>query len=350
MKILIISDAWKPQLNGVVRTYEYICAELEKMDHTVKVIGPADFPTRFSIPGYREIELAFMPYRRLKAMIEDFSPEAIHIATEATLGRAALKYCKKHNTPFTTSYHTHFPDYIAKRIGKYLPFAKTFVRNLSISSLKKFHSHSSNMLIATQSLEDELKSWGFKTPMSRLTRGVKLDQFNLEPTDYMKDLKKPIALYVGRVAIEKNLEDFLAMPWNGSKVIIGDGPSLAMLQKKYPQSHFLGKKEGEELANYYRASDIFVFPSKTDTFGIVLIEALASGLPVAGYNVTGPKDIITEPFLGHLDDNLEKASHKALATSGTAEDRHNYVKERYTWEAVADQFMRAMDNSRIARD
>ena len=348
MKILIISDAWKPQLNGVVRTYELMCEELEKAGHEVKVIGPYDFPHRFHIPGYKEIELAVMPYKRLSRMMKEYRADAIHIATEATLGKAARRYCLKNNLPFTTAYHTHFPDYAAKRAAKYLPFMYKPVKDLFIKSLREFHRPACNILIATQSLEDELRQWGFTAPISRLTRGAKLDQFNIEASNVLDEHKRPIALYVGRVAIEKNLEAFLDMSWEGSKVIVGDGPSLAELTKRYPDAIFAGRKEGQELGAYYRAADIFVFPSKTDTFGIVLIEALACGLPIAAYNVTGPKDIVTEPFLGALDDkDLDKAALKALEIKDEKKKRHDYVRDHYTWEAVAKQFIDAIDKSRI---
>ncbi len=348
MKILIVSDAWLPQLNGVVRTYEYLNAELEKRGHSTHVIGPAAFPRRMPMPGYKEIELVIMPYRRLKKMIDFHAPDHIHIATEGPLGIAARKYCIKHDYPFTTSYHTHFPDYLAKRVSKFLPFLYNPVKISAIARLRRFHAPASAMLIATQSLEDELRSWGFKTPMHRLTRGV-TDIFRPEGETVMQDLPKPIALYVGRVAIEKNLEDFLSMDWNGSKVIIGHGPAVEELKAKYPDAHFVGKKERDELAAYYRSSDVFVFPSKTDTFGIVLIEALASGIPVAAYDVTGPRDIITEPLLGCIGDDLSIAAKQALAFEGTAAARHKYTRENYTWHLVAQQFLDAIQSALIKR-
>ena len=342
MKILIISDAWKPQLNGVVRTYELLCEELEKTGHDTKVIGPCDFPHRFQIPGYKEIELAFMPYKRLKKMIEDYKPDTIHIATEATLGAAGRKYCIKNGIPFTTSYHTHFPDYVAKRVARFMPFLYGGVKNLLIKKLRRFHEKSACIMIATQSLEDDLRRWGFTAPISRLTRGVKLDQFTVTDNDIFKDLKKPVALYVGRVAIEKNIEAFLDMSWNGTKVIVGHGPNLDEYKRKYSECIFTGKKEGQELAAHFQSADIFVFPSKTDTFGIVLIEALASGTPVAAYNVTGPKDIITEDFLGVIDDDLAIAANKATQVPGTPQDRHDYICNNYTLDIVASQFMNAI--------
>jgi len=340
VRILIISDAWKPQINGVVRTYEHIIEELVPLGHIIKVIGPADFPLRMPMPGYAEIELVINPYGRLKRMAEEFKPEAIHIATEGPLGKAARKYCLRHNLKFTTTYHTHFPDYIAKRVRKFLPFLADPVRNAAIRNLRDFHASAAAMLIATQSLEDELKSWGFETPMHRLSRGAHLDIFRPGTPELFDDLPRPVAIYVGRVAIEKNLEAFLDMAWDGSKVIVGDGPDFEELRRQYPDAHFAGKKTGEELGAHYRSADLFVFPSRTDTFGMVLVEALASGIPVAAYNVTGPRDIITEPHLGALhDEDLADAAGRALEQAAHHDKRRAHVEEHYTWPAVAQQFL-----------
>lgn len=338
MKIIIITDAWHPQVNGVVRTYENISEQLEKLGHTVKVVGPSDFKYSIPMPGYPEIRLAINPYRQLKKIIEEFDPDCIHVSAEGPLGWAGRKYCVKHGKKYTTSYHTHFPDYVAKRFAKYLPFMYGFFHSIAKKIITHFHRPSSRMFVATQSLEDDLLSWGFKTPIHRLTRGVKLDLFHPGENTVYKDLKAPVAVYVGRIAIEKNLEDFLKMPWDGTKVLVGDGPSLKGFKRKYPQAIFVGQKDGEELAAHYRSADVFAFPSRTDTFGIVLIEALASGLPVAAYNVTGPKDIIIEPFLGVLDEhNLSKAAYASL-NCGSAEQRFNYIKEHFTWEKAGKQF------------
>lgn len=344
MKLLIISDAWLPQVNGVVRTYEHLSEELIKMGHEVKVIGPADFPLRVPMLGYREIKLAVKPYRLLKKKIEAYRPDKIHISAEGPLGWAARKYCLRHGRPFSTSFHTMFPDYAAKRIAKFMPPIYGFVHERAKRMVRDFHSPSSAMMVATQSLEDTLKEWGFKNPMHRLLRGVDLDLYQPGENTVYKDMEGPIALYVGRVAIEKSIEDFLDMPWEGTKVVVGDGPSRPMLEKKYPEAYFAGKRFGKDLAEHYRSADVFVFPSRTDTFGIVLIEALASGLPVAAYNVTGPKDIITEDFLGSLTENdLAVAAQKAML-QGTPEQRAEHVKNTYTWENVAKQFEDALLN------
>lgn len=347
MKILIVSDAWLPQLNGVVRTYQHLNEELEKRGHETHVIGPSHFPRRISIPGYKEIELVIFPSRRLKKIISFHRPDHIHIATEGPLGAAARKYCLRNAHPFTTCYHTHFPDYLATRIARFLPFLYNPVRNIAIARMRRFHNPAHAMLVATKSLEHELKSWGFTVQIWRLTRGV-ANIFSPQGDKIMQDLPRPIALYVGRIAIEKNLEDFLSMDWEGSKIIIGHGPAARELQKKYPDAHFIGKKEGEELASYYRSADLFVFPSRTDTFGIVLIEAIASGLPVAAYDTTGPRDIINNPVLGAISKNdLSAAAAKALSTKASPQDRHQYARAHYSWPVAATQFLNAVETALI---
>ena len=344
MKLLIISDAWFPQINGVVRTYEHLGEELRKLGHDVHVIGPADFPMRIPTPGYAEIKLAVAPYRRLKRLIESHQPDNIHISTEGPLGWAARKYCLKHDHPFSTSFHTQFPEYIAARVAKIIPPLYDFTHERMKRLVRHFHAPSKAMMVATPSLEEKLKDWGFKNPMHRLTRGANLEQFYPGEKTKFLDLKGPIALYVGRIALEKSIEDFLEMDWDGSKVIVGDGPSRPELEQKYPEAHFKGNQVGAELAAYFRSADLFVFPSRTDTFGMVIVEALASGLPVAGYNVTGPKDIVTEDFLGALhDDDLAQAARNAMGT-GSAEQRAAYVKDFYTWEHAGRQYEDALLN------
>lgn len=338
MKILIISDAWYPQVNGVVRTYEYLNEELTKMGHTIDIVGPCDFNIRMPMPGYPEIKLALTPYFRLSQKIRSFGPRRIHIATEGPLGWNTRKYCLRNNIPFTTSYHTQFPDYVAKRVNKFLPFLTEKVRRGAQNMIRKFHQPSAALLVATQSLEDELKEKGFTAPMHRLTRGVDTEVFKPGAQNLFQDLPRPVALYVGRVAIEKNIEEFLEMDWDGSKIIVGHGPSMDELQKKYPDAHFVGKKTGSDLADHYRSSDVFVFPSYTDTFGMVLVEAMACGLPLAAHDVVGPRDIITRPELGALDTDLGRAA-KAALQQGTAEERHTHVKAEYTWEKAAQQFI-----------
>jgi glycosyltransferase involved in cell wall biosynthesis len=341
MKILIITDAWKPQVNGVVRTYEHIIEVLDPNEaHQILVISPSDFKWTIPLPGYSEIKLVIAPNNKLKALIEEFEPESIHVATEGPLGKAGRKYCIKNKLSFTTAYHTQFPDYVAKRLSKYIPPLYNPIKSLMQNSIKRFHSESKAILITTNSMREELLSLGYKTPMYELTRGAPLELFYPGKCNIFEKLTKPIALYVGRVAIEKNLEDFLSMEWEGSKVVVGDGPSLNYLQSKYPDAYFVGKKTGKTLAEHYRAADVFVFPSKTDTFGIVLLEALASGVPIAAYNVTGPKDIVTESFLGSLEDNLSIAAQKATQTHPEqSQQRHEFIKSNYSWEKAANQFL-----------
>ena len=337
MKLLIISDAWHPQVNGVVRTYEYLAKHLRAAGHEVKIIGPRDFRHRMALPGYAEIDFALFSHRPLSRIIEEYQPDCVHLATEGALGHAGRRYCLKHSVRFTTSYHTHFPDYFAKRVAKFLPLLYKPAHRLARTFIHNFHKPSSKVMIATESLERDLRARGFKMPMGLVTRGVEMDEFYPAPKSLFKDLKAPIALYVGRVAIEKNIQDFLDMPWEGSKVIVGDGPSRQALEGQYPKAVFTGKKMGTDLAKHYQSADLFVFPSRTDTFGIVLIEALSSGLPVAGYPVAGPIDIITDNILGALDDDLGKAAAKALSC-GTAEERAAFVKDRYSWAFAAKQF------------
>ena len=342
MKILIISDAWHPQLNGVVRTYEYLIPELEKKGHEVTVIGPRNFKHHFPMPGYKEIDLVPFSHKSMAKKIKNAQADTIHIATEGPLGWIARRYCMKNNIKFTTCYHTQFPDYIARRFSKFLPFLYTPVRNIGKKFIKKFHTPSSALLVSTQSMRDELTRWGVKTPIFPFTKGVDLSVFCPGKKPFFQNLKQPVALYVGRLAIEKNIKNFLKMDWSGSKIVVGHGPDANLLLKKYPNVLFTGKKTGKNLVEYYRAADVFVFPSTTDTFGMVLIEALACGIPVAAYNVTGPRDIITDPKLGCLDDNLATAAQKTM-TEGTAQDRFNHVKENYSWALAADDFLKASE-------
>jgi glycosyltransferase involved in cell wall biosynthesis len=342
MKVLIISDAWHPQVNGVVRTYEYLLQELDRCGHESLVIGPCDFPVTMPMPFYPEIRLVLSPYRRLQKMIEEYAPDKIHIATEGPLGWAARRYCLKHKSPFTTSYHTQFPDYMAKRFAWLIPPLYKAVHRAGVRSVRRFHAPSEAIMISTDSLREQLENWNFKTPMAHLTRGVDLTYFTPGKKSVLQDLKAPIALYVGRIAIEKNLEAFLDMDWHGSKVMVGDGPVRKSLEARYPDVHFVGKKTGHKLAEYYRSSDVFVFPSKTDTFGIVLIEALACGLPVAAYNVTGPKDVITHEHLGALHEHdLREAALQALK-SADSEKASAHVRGNYNWERAAKQFIDAL--------
>lgn len=354
MKILIISDAWKPQINGVVRTYEYLIPELEKKGHTVRVIGPADFIIKPSMPGYSEIKIALFTHNKLKRIIKKFEPDTIHLATEGALGIAAQKICVKRNIPFSSSYHTQFPDYLRKRVEKAAPFAADFCYNKVVEKVVAFHNTSSSILVTTPTIKKQLEEWGVTKPIHLFTRGIEQSKFYLRkdktPLEELSSLKLPIALYVGRIAVEKNIKDFLDMKWDGSKIVVGQGPDHNSLKRKYKNILFTGKKTGTDLAKYYRGADVFVFPSKTDTFGMVIIEALACGIPIAAYPVAGPQDIVTEDFLGALDNDLATAAQKALQHDIKEKDaiklkRAEYTKEHYTWKKAAEQFIAACPTS-----
>lgn len=342
MKILIISDAWHPQINGVVRTYEHLETVLVQQGHTVKVIGPHDFRWRMPMPGYREIELALFPYQRLARLIEDFAPDNIHIATEGPLGMAAQKWCLRYGRRFSTAFHTMFPDYFAKRVAKFCKPLYGAARNYGIHLVRKFHNQSSLVITTTPSINEILKDWEITAPLVAIPRGVPVDLFTPEGPRALGPMEKPTALFVGRVAIEKNIEAFLDMPWEGLKIVVGDGPSLTFLSNKYPDVMFVGRKVGQELAKWYRSADIFAFPSRTDTFGIVLIEALSCGIPVAAYPVPGPRDIITAPLLGALDEDLSLAAQKALQATGNKDKKHEIMRQNYTWEAFTRHFLEAL--------
>ena len=341
MKILIITDAWHPQVNGVVRTYEHLSAELQNLGHDVQVIGPHDFPRRLPMPGYKEIELALFPYKRLAQMITGAKADTIHIGTEGPLGWAARKYCLRHGRKFSTFYHTQFPDYVAKRFAPRGGKAYDWWRKQGIRFVHKFHAPSSAIMTTTKSIEDQLNDWLFPAPKFRIPLSANLDLFTpgtSKTINMMRDIHHPVALYVGRIAVEKNLRAFLDMQWDGTKILVGDGPEREELEQEYKDARFLGRKTGEDLADIYRGADVFVFPSRTDTFGIVILEALASGTAVAGYNVTGPRDIITDPILGALDETDLGIAAKHAIKNGSAEERSRYVKTHYSWANSAKQF------------
>lgn len=337
MRILIISDAWHPQVNGVVTTYTEISKALSEEGHDIKIISPEDFLLKAAIPFYKEIKLS-LPLS-LSRKIKDFDPDRIHIATEGPLGRVARKYCLKHNIDFTSFYHTKFPEYAAVFIEEKLklPRLKQWIEDRAYASLRAFHKQSTALFVTTKGMMNELRSKNFTAPMAIVTRGINQDFFHLGEKKLFQNLPQPVALYVGRVSHEKNLESFLKMSWEGTKVIVGDGPHKQELENKYPDTIFTGKKSGIELGDHYRSADVFVFPSLTDTFGLVMIEAMACGLPIAGYNVTGPKDIVTHEKLGTIGNDLSAAAHKAIKT-GTPEERNNHAIENYGWELAAKQF------------
>ncbi|WP_119462164.1 glycosyltransferase family 4 protein [Rhodospirillaceae bacterium SYSU D60014] len=325
MRIVIVSDAWLPQINGVVRTMTRVKHELEQLGHPIEVISPNLFRT-VPCPTYPEIRLALAPGRRLAALIDSFQPCAVHISTEGPLGQAARRYCRKRGLPFTTAYHTRFPEYIHAR-------ARIPLR-LSYAVLRRFHGAAANVMVATESIEKELAARGFRN-IRRWSRGVDTDLFRPQDKDFL-DAPRPIFLSVGRVAVEKNIEAFLRLDLPGSKLVVGDGPMLGELRRRYPDVRFVGAKQGEELARHYAAADVFVFPSRTDTFGLVLLEALASGLPVAAYPVPGPLDVIGHSGVGCLDEDLAKAARSALTID--PEQCRAYALG-YSWRACAQQFL-----------
>jgi glycosyltransferase involved in cell wall biosynthesis len=327
VRIAIVTDAWFPQVNGVVRTLETIGQEMVAMGHDVTVIGPDRFRT-FPCPTYPEIRLAVLPSRRLARMLREAEPDAIHIATEGPLGVAARRFCLRRGLPFTTAYHTRFPEYVRARLM--FPVAWTY------ALMRRFHAPSAGVMVSTESIRADLDWRGFRN-IRTWTRGVDLELFRPRlPGPTTEDRRRPIWLCVGRVAIEKNIEAFLALDLPGEKWVVGDGPLLAKLEKRHPGVRFCGHQEGEDLAALYRMADVFVFPSRTDTFGLVLLEALASGLPVAAYPVPGPRDVVGIAPVGVLDEDLRTAALAALDIDATACRQH---AARYSWRRTAEIFV-----------
>ncbi len=324
---MIVSDAWRPQVNGVVRTLETISGELRAMGHTVDVVGPDRFTT-LPCPTYPDIRLSLFPRRRLNRIIETFAPDALHIATEGPLGLAARGWARKRGCAFTTAFHTRFPEYVQARTG--LPTGMFY------SFLRWFHGSGQGMMVATQSLREELADRGFKY-VRTWSRGVDLDLFQPSAPEVWS-LPRPIFTYVGRVAVEKNIGAFLDLDLPGSKVVVGGGPQLNELKRAYPKAHFTGPRYGAALASAYAGSDVFVFPSLTDTFGLVILEALACGTPVAAYDVTGPKDVLAEATgrVGAVDQDLRTAAMRALEADRDACRAH---AERFSWRACAETFL-----------
>jgi glycosyltransferase involved in cell wall biosynthesis len=325
LKILIATDAWHPQVNGVVRVLELLVRELEALGQEVRVLEPGMFRT-VPMPTYPEIRLALNARGRTRRIIDGFAPDAMHIATEGPIGWAARNYCLRARQPFTTSFHTRFPEYLHARTR--------FPTRLSYRLIRHFHRPSSALLVTTPYLKKELEGRGFRNVKTWL-RGVDVEQFQPRPKDWLT-LPRPIFLYVGRVAIEKNLAAFLSLDLPGSKLVVGDGPQLQSLKFRFPNVYFVGTKLGEELARYYAASDVFVFPSRTDTYGLVILEALASGLPVAAFPVPGPADIIGNAPVGCLDWDLKRAALSALEIP--PEECRKFALG-FSWQACALQFL-----------
>lgn len=326
LRVLIVSDAWYPQINGVVRSLETVKLHCETIGHTVNVIGPDRFRT-LPCPTYPDIRLAPFAGRRLAASIDAFRPEAVHVATEGPLGWATRAYCLRRGYPFTTSFHTMFPEYVYVRCR--IP------RSWSYAVLRRFHGKATKTLVATPTLHRLLTERGF-TNLVSWSRGVDTTLFRPRDKAFLDD-PRPIQLCVGRVAIEKNLEAFLKVDTPGTKYVVGDGPQLAELRNRYPNVRFCGAKYGEELARYFAAADVFVFPSRTDTFGLVLLEALASGVPVAAFPVQGPLDIIGGSDAGCLDEDLGQAIRKALEIPPEVCRAHAMT---FSWHETSEEFAR----------
>ncbi|MBO0698040.1 MAG: glycosyltransferase family 1 protein [Zavarzinella sp.] len=326
LRILLATDAWRPQVNGVVRTWETTIDHLHRRGHEVAVIEPALFP-HMPAPFYREIALALPGRRRVAQLIRSFAPDAVDVATEGPVGLAVRAFCRRNRWRFSTSYHTRFPEYL-HRMARVPPA-------LSYRYLRWFHDGSSAVMVSTPTLEAELAELGFRN-LRRWSRGVDLTLFNPRPKTWT-EFARPILLYVGRVSKEKNIEAFLSLKSAGTKVVVGDGPARNSLQRVYPEAVFLGYRSGESLAEAYANADVFVFPSRTDTFGLVMIEAMACGVPVAAYPVVGPIDIVTDPNVGCLDEDIGRAVDLALRRGDPdACVRH---ARQFTWERCTDQLL-----------
>lgn len=325
MNIVLVSDAWYPQINGVVNTLARTREQLENLGHTVHVISPQGFRT-VPMPTYPEIRLALFAGRRVRARLDELKPDAVHIATEGPLGLAARRWCLRNRFPFTTSFHTQFPEYVWLRTR--LPLS------LSYRLMRWFHGPASTVMVATPTLHQRLTNRGFKN-LGLWSRGVDTKLFCPRQKSFV-DGPRPIFLYMGRVAIEKNIETFLHLDLPGTKYVVGGGPDLEMLKRRHPAVRFTGYQTGIDLAKHVAGADVFVFPSRTDTFGLVIIEALACGVPVAAFPVQGPIDIVQNGVTGYLSENLATAARDAL-TIDPQRCREEALK--YTWEACTQQFL-----------
>jgi glycosyltransferase involved in cell wall biosynthesis len=324
MRILVATDAWHPQVNGVVRTLTMMTEAARTLGVEISFLTPQSFRT-FAMPSYPDLRLALPGPGKTAELIEESRPDAIHIATEGPIGFLVRRYCRKRGLPFTTGFHTRFPEYVSAR----LPIPEAWIWLM----LRRFHGPSRAVMAATPALACELQARGFRNVVL-WPRGVDTALFHPRQVDL--GLPRPVFACVGRVAVEKNLEAFLDLDLPGTKLIVGDGPARASLQRKYPQAVFLGARQGEALAEAYAAADVFVFPSRTDTFGLVLLEALASGLPVAAFPVTGPRDVIGSAPVGVLNEDLRVACLAALEIP--REVCVAFARE-HTWEASARAFI-----------
>ncbi|MGD8619073.1 MAG: glycosyltransferase family 1 protein [Gammaproteobacteria bacterium] len=323
--IAIVTDAWAPQVNGVVKTLDATRETLARLGHEIRVLNPAEHRT-IPCPSYPEIRLALLPRGKVWRQLEKLQPDHIHIATEGPLGLAARRYCLANRLAFTTSYHTQFPEYLRKRLP--IPLA------VSYALMRRFHGAATHVMVATESQQSLLEARGFGN-IVRWSRGVDTEVFSPDNPFDLK-LPRPVFAYAGRVAVEKNIEAFLDLELPGSKCVIGDGPALKQLRQKYPDVLFAGYRFGRELASYMAGADVFVFPSRTDTFGLVMIEAMACGLPVAAFPVQGPLDIVQPGETGILSEDLRAAALQALDLD---RGRCREAARNYSWEAASRQFL-----------
>jgi glycosyltransferase involved in cell wall biosynthesis len=335
-RVMLVTDAWEPQVNGVVRTLSNTMRELKAMGCEIEVVSPADGYKTVPLITYSEIRLALNARADVEDRFLEFKPDAVHIATEGTLGWDARAICLKHKFPFTTSYHTQFPEYVTARFS-WIPLWAGY------RFMHAFHDKSGCMMVATKTMMERLELHGFKN-IAPWSRGVDTELYHPSKRGIdggvFKDLPKPISIYVGRVSVEKNIEGFLELDLPGTKVVVGDGPAREGLMEKYPDAVFTGSKFGDELARHYADADVFVFPSLTDTFGLVLLEAMATGTPAAGFIAPGPKDIIPGTDAGAINDDLRIATLEALKCDRAAA---RALAEKYSWRACAEEFMRNLE-------
>ena len=324
MRIALVTDAWRPQTNGVVTTLTRTLEGLGRMGHVTLAITPEAFRT-LPLPTYPEIRLSVLPQRAVSRRLDEFEPQALHIATEGPLGSAARSWCLKRGMPFTTSYHTQFPQYVRARF----PIPESW----SYAFLRHFHGPAARVMVATKHMRRDLAEHGFKR-LATWTRGVDTELFRPRERGLLTG-RRPLLLYVGRVAVEKNLEAFLSLRTPGTKHVVGGGPALEALKTRYPDVVFAGYKYGEELARHLADADVFVFPSRTDTFGLVLLEAMACGVPVAAFPVVGPIDVVQRGVTGCLDEDLAAAVAGALEMNRDDCRRH---AQQFTWERATQQF------------
>lgn len=327
MKIAIATDAWHPQISGVVTTQNHTITELERRGHEILVIHPGKYRLTFPCPTYPQIRLAAMPWLGLAKSLDAFQPDAIHIVTEGPIGWACRYHCLRRGLRFTTAFTTRFDEYIAMR--SFVPSGAVFYL------MRRFHAPAARVMISSVVLKEELERKGFGNTVL-WPRGVDTALFRIRREPFLTD-GGPIFLYVGRIAVEKNIEAFLKLDLPGRKYCVGDGPALLGLRAAYPSVRFVGAKQGVELARYYAAADVFVFPSRTDTFGIVLLEAMASGVPVAAYPVRGPIDIVIPGETGCLNNDLGAAAVDALKLDG--ENCRRFAMQ-FSWEKSAQHFVK----------